>query len=106
MVKIYVEESSKVITSITLKGHANYDTFGKDIVCASISSIVTTSINGILKLDKDAIFYQEDDGFITIKNIKKDKITNELLDNLVNLLENLKENYPKNILMERGNLWN
>ena len=33
---------------IEVKGHANYDDFGKDIVCASVSSIVITTVNAIV----------------------------------------------------------
>ena len=35
---------------ITISGHANYDDKGKDIVCASVSSIVITTINAIIEI--------------------------------------------------------
>ena len=35
---------------IVISGHALYDEYGKDIVCASVSSIIYTTINGILNL--------------------------------------------------------
>ncbi len=104
MIKVTINSSNKVIDDITIKGHANYADAGKDIICASVSSIVTTSINGIISLDSEAIIYQENDGFVTIKNVKKDETTNQLLENLVSLLEDLAGDYSKNIQVKRGNL--
>ena len=49
---IIVEKSKK---NISIKGHALYNDFGRDIVCSAVSSIVITSINGILGIDKDSI---------------------------------------------------
>ena len=35
---------------ISISGHAMYDTLGKDIVCASVSTMVTVTVNAILKI--------------------------------------------------------
>ena len=51
---------------ISIKGHSGYDVIGKDIVCASVSSIVITSINAIIRIDEKAISYKQDEGFIEI----------------------------------------
>ena len=45
---------------ISIKGHSGYDVIGKDIVCASVSSIVITSINAIIRIDEKAISYTAD----------------------------------------------
>ena len=37
--------------NISITGHAMYDDFGKDIVCSAVSSIVITSLNGILSIN-------------------------------------------------------
>ena len=50
MIKVKV---SKDIISIT--GHANYAEYGKDIVCASVSSVVMTSIEGISIINESAL---------------------------------------------------
>jgi len=102
MVRIDVLEEDKIIKLIQIKGHANYKSYGNDIVCASISSIATTTINAILRLDNEAIYYEASDGDMEIKNIKNDHITNELLINMVNLLEELAKDYKKNIQVKRG----
>ena len=38
---------------IVISGHANYEDYGKDIVCASISSIAITTVNAIVEFDKE-----------------------------------------------------
>ncbi|MBE6161530.1 MAG: ribosomal-processing cysteine protease Prp [Firmicutes bacterium] len=44
---------------IEITGHANFDDYGKDIVCASVSSIVITTVNGILEINRDSLKYEQ-----------------------------------------------
>ena len=55
MIKIKIDYESSYITNIKLTGHANYDEYGKDIVCASVSSIVITSLNAALSINDKAL---------------------------------------------------
>ena len=87
---------------IEIKGHALYDDYGKDIVCSAVSSIVTTTINGIISIDSDAILYQVSDGRIVIKIKKDDNVTLKLIDNMLDLLKKLSIDYPNNIKIEEG----
>lgn len=86
---------------IKISGHANFDNFGKDIVCASVSSIVYTTINAILNFNSKAIKY-DDNKDIIINIIKKDEITRKLIDNMLTLLEELHKQYPDNIKISKG----
>ena len=86
---------------IRVTGHAEYDDYGKDIVCASASSIVTTSINAILMFDKNAIKYTTSEGLIEIEVLTMDHVTKKILENMLNMLEQLSRDYPKNIKVER-----
>ena len=95
MIKINVKEEKGIIKEVTLKGHALYETLGKDIVCAAVSSIVITTVNGILSIDNDIIKVDEKGFVITV--LKDDEIVNKLLINMVNLLKELSEEYPDNI---------
>lgn len=87
--------------NITIKGHANFDELGRDIVCSSVSSIVTTTVNAILIFNEKSIKYTVKKGLVNIEIQKRDESTKKLLDNMVNLLEELSSNYPKNIKVER-----
>lgn len=88
---------SKKENIIEITGHSNYDTLGKDIVCSAVSSIVTTTINGIISIDKDAISYKYHDDTMLIEVLKKDEITVKLINNMLDLLKSLSKDYPKNI---------
>ena len=64
---------------ISIKGHSGYDVIGKDIVCASVSSIVITSINAIIRIDEKAISYKQDEGFIEINILKHSEMVDLLI---------------------------
>ena len=82
---------------IEIIGHSGYDIVGKDIVCSSVSSIVITTINGIISINEKAISYQYHDEVMVITNKLNDEITNKLLNNMMDLLKSLAKDYPKNI---------
>lgn len=46
MIKIYVSKKEGDV-SIDVVGHAEYDEYGKDIVCAGVSAIVQTALLGL-----------------------------------------------------------
>ena len=102
MIKVRIRRNNELIESIKCNGHAGYADYGKDIVCASFSTMIITTINAILTIDENAINYT-DSNDLEIVNIKKDNITNSLLNNLVNMIYELKENYDKNIDIKEEN---
>lgn len=97
MISINVKANNDFISKVTIKGHAEYSEFGKDIVCASISSIAITTVNASLRIDSEAIVFNEKDGFLVI-DIKKDtRVINILINNMIDLFKELEHDYPKNI---------
>lgn len=98
MIKVKVKKENSNISKITIKGHAEYDEKGKDIVCASVSSIVITSVNAIIRIDDKSITYKDLDGFIEINLINcNNDIVNKLIDNMVDLLTELERDYKNYI---------
>ncbi len=95
MIKVIVNKNN-----IKISGHALYDIEGKDIVCASVSSIIYTSVNALLKLNKSSIEFSDDGKIIEIIKLSNDDITNKLLENMIDLLKDLELDYPKNIKIE------
>lgn len=85
---------------IEVSGHAAFAEYGKDIVCAAVSSIVITTVNGIISIDDKSINYVEKDGFISIDVIKHSKEVDALILNMMNLLKELEIQYKKNIRIE------
>ena len=95
MIKISIKEENNKIDEILIKGHALYDDYGKDIVCASVSSIVITTVNAIDSIDNEAISY--DEKVFLIKLLKHDLVIDKLISNMINLLKELEHDYPNNI---------
>ena len=93
MIKINVIKNNDAVEKISILGHAGYDIYGKDIVCASVSSIVIT----ILRFDDKALTYDQlkDDLEITINT--HSSVTDTLINNMLELLKELEKNYKKNI---------
>ena len=69
MIKVIIKKDI-----ITISGHAGYDIYGKDIVCA----------------DK-----------VTIEVINHTEVVDKLLDNMISLLTELKNDYKDNIDIRR-----
>jgi len=97
MIKVLKKENLIEIT-----GHSGYDIIGKDIVCSAVSSIVTTTINGIISIDKEAISYKYKNEVMTISIKKNDEITVKLINNMLDLLISLSKDYPKNIIVKES----
>ena len=85
--------------SLELTGHAGYANYGKDIVCASVSTLVVCSINNMKSIDKDSVDYKDDGNKITIK-VFNNNYSEIIFDNLIQMLEELAKDYPKNIKIE------
>lgn len=97
MIKVDIKTHNQVIKEIIVMGHAKFADYGKDIVCASVSAVVVTSINAILTLDEEAIYYEEKSNKLIIKINNDNQITQKLINNMLNLLEDIQNDYPQNI---------
>ena len=96
MIKIEIKRENKSVYEIVIKGHANHGTFGNDIVCASVSTMAITTVNGILSLE-DSLDYEENSGLLIIRTKEVTDVNQKLLENMITMLEELKSQYPKNI---------
>ena len=95
MIKVIVKEDV-----ITISGHANYDEYGKDIVCSAVSATVITTVNGILSIDNSAIEVTESEN-VEIKILKHSNVVDKLISNMINLLTELQNDYKDNIDIRR-----
>jgi len=98
MIKVNIESKNKKhIDCIKVQGHAMYDDYGKDIVCSSVSSIITTTVNGIYELDCEYLNVEEIKDGMIITILKENKTCDILIKNMLSLLSELEESYPENI---------
>jgi len=66
MIKIVIKRdvSSQKIISIEVKGHANSAEYGKDLVCAAVSTVMTGGMNALTDKEYD---FKLEEGHIYVK---------------------------------------
>ena len=101
MIRINVSKKNNLINKITLKGHANYNEYGTDIVCAAVSATYLCTVNAILSLNKDYITVDSNENLQEITVIDNSDIVQILLNNMINCLKSLEKQYPKNINLSK-----
>ena len=92
MIKVRINKNKVIIT-----GHALYDEYGKDIVCASASRIVITSVNACLRIEENSLIYKEEKDKLTIDVISDNKNVLLIIENMICMLEELALSYKENI---------
>lgn len=97
MIRINVKKLDNNLNKIIFKGHADFDCYGKDIVCAAVSSTVLCSVNAILSINSKSIKIEKSDNLFVINIIENDSIVIKLLENMLRCLKDLEEQYPKNL---------
>mgnify|MGYP002523615858 CR=1 FL=1 len=104
MIKVVISNKDNKIRKINILGHADFASYGKDIVCAGASTIVTTTINAICTFDKKYISYEEKKDNFEIVILTHNEIVDNLINNMINMLTDLEKDYPNNIKIRKENL--
>lgn len=97
MIKVKLNNDGNYIKEITIMGHANYDIYGKDIVCASVSATVLTTVNGIMAIDDSIILVSFLKDKVNINVKRNDNVSQILLNNMISCLKEIEKEYPKNM---------
>lgn len=107
MTNIKIIYKNKNIVAFEISGHTGYEDFGKDILCAAISSISQSACIGITKVLKiNATVNKNDDkGYLKLslpKNISEENLKNSqiILKTMETSLKDLLFNYGDYINME------
>ena len=98
MISVSIEKQEQQYTRIYCSGHAGYDDYGRDIVCAAVSVLVINTINSIDTFTDDAysVDSDEESGMIDFRlkgSVSKE--TNLLIDALVLGLNEIQKQYGK-----------
>ena len=89
-----VYDTDGKILQFTADGHSGYAESGEDIVCASVSSAVWMTINGIEKQNLATLSYEQRDGFVKcIITDKKSDGADVLLNSLIMFIKELSAQY-------------
>ncbi|MBD5806685.1 ribosomal-processing cysteine protease Prp [Lactobacillus sp. 0.1XD8-4] len=99
-------DSNHRITSFKLTGHADSGPYGQDIVCAAVSALSISTINGLERVVHTRPHVERDNangGFLEVTNLDLDRESQILLSTLLNGLIDIQESYPQNIEVKMFN---
>lgn len=97
---IFFKTKENFLKGFLVFGHANFKEFGKDIVCAGISSCVFMCCNAILEIAKKSTIVLKREGKISLKTNSESLIVQAFLNALKNHLTLLKDQYEENIKLK------
>ena len=96
----FIKDKNKLV----VYGHAMYDKIGKDIVCASVSTLLISNTNLLTSLDQEQNYkYKiiQSPAQFTLELIKPNEINKAIFKNIIYYLSELEKDYPNNIKEEK-----
>lgn len=100
MVEIEIKKSnSNQIERIIMRGHADYDVHGQDIVCAGASAVVFGSTNALFELTEGKVSVEQDPngGYFKIDILEFDERAELILNSMIISLQTIEESYQEYI---------
>ena len=100
MIKVkYSVDEKNTFVRLDVKGHADFDEYGKDLICASVSSIMFGLMNGLDNI-KD-VTIKELNNHIEIINESSSRKANNYIELALIQLKTIEESYGEFIKVER-----
>ena len=100
MISVNVKFIGSDVKTLTVSGHANYDKYGKDIVCAGVSAVVTGGINALEnQVENIEIISKENE--LGVKVINSNEYIQIVLKTILIQLETIEVSYKKYIKITR-----
>ena len=93
-------DSNQRITAFQITGHADAGPYGQDIVCAAVSALSISTINGLDKIVHAKPVVQSDNangGFLKVTGLGLDHDSQILLKTLLEGLLDIQDSYSANI---------
>ena len=99
MIKVRILRMNQRIVGFIVKGHANYDEYGKDIVCAGVSAITVGGLNAVAKaLNNDLTKFKVEmsEGYTSLNVLDTEKQdVQTILETLEIQFKTIEETYSK-----------
>ncbi|MDO4500471.1 MAG: ribosomal-processing cysteine protease Prp [Erysipelotrichaceae bacterium] len=100
MIKVkYSVDEDQYYTYLDLRGHADFADFGKDLICASVSSIIFGLMNALDEIE--GVTIKELNNHIEIINESKLEEVNHYFKLILIQLKTIEESYGEFIKVER-----
>lgn len=94
MINVLIKKDGKKVTCLEIKGHAHSDEYGKDLVCAGVSAIITGGLNNLHDLDNYEILFEE--GHVKLKVLEDISAHDEVvIETIITSLQTVEESNKK-----------
>lgn len=94
MIKVLIKYSENKFDSLIVKGHANNNEYGRDIVCAGVSAVITGGLNNLNNPHDFRIVLEE--GYAEVVKIKDISEHDEIvIQTIVCGLKTIEESYKQ-----------
>lgn len=100
MIKVIIKQDNKNIISVNVSGHANSNQYGKDLVCAGVSTTcigIANQLANVGFLEECLGTIQISDGYIDIKVNQSRNDVQLILETFETILRTIEESYHKYI---------
>ena len=104
MINVLIKKKENQIINLKVIGHANSDEYGKDLVCAGVSTACIGVLNMLVKKDfltNHLGKIEIDEGYINIVVDCSDNVCQVVLETLETTLETMVEDYGQFIKISK-----
>ena len=104
MINVLIKKKENQIINLKVIGHANSDEYGKDLVCAGVSTACIGVLNMLVKKDFLTNYLGKieiDEGYINIVVDCSDDVCQVVLETLETTLETMVEDYGQFIKISK-----
>lgn len=104
MINVLIKKKQNHIINLKITGHAGSEVYGKDLVCAGVSTAGVGVLNMLSKkgfLDKRIGTIEIDEGYINIVVNQVDEVCQVVLETLEVTLDTMVENYGQFIKISK-----
>lgn len=101
MIKIKIEETSEHI-HIEVKGHANYNVIGQDIVCAAVSALLQTLCYSLEELTNDKVNISLESGNSFVSIYKPHCKSQTLIDSFFIGCREIADSYDEYVIVSKN----
>jgi len=100
MIRAIFEANDDLYLSLDVSGHAEYGEYGKDLICAAVSSIMFGFMNALDSLEEDVKIRQSENR-ITIVDHSGSKTVQDYFELVIMQLKTIEASYGDFIKVER-----
>lgn len=104
MIKVIYQADDHEFRYLEVSGHAESGEYGKDLICAAVSSIMFGLMNGLDILADDQIVIEQEANRIVIQNDGNSAKASDYLELAMIQLRTIEESYQQYIKIKRKEL--